>query len=106
WTEQRLRSVLTNAPDDDPAVVKARALEFTAAWGPHDVLSAPPSAHLERIAGRGFSPTGLQNLATCPFLYWAKNITGLEPLDPREAEEDVAAREIGSVLHEALADQR
>ncbi len=105
WGEQRLRAILTGGVDDDPAVVKAKALEDFAAWNAFDHLSAPPKPHLERLAERGFSPTALQELATCPFLYWGRKVAHLEVLDPREAEEDVAAREVGSVLHEALADR-
>ncbi|MCC6740588.1 MAG: PD-(D/E)XK nuclease family protein [Planctomycetia bacterium] len=104
WGEQRLRAILTGGTDADPAVAKARALEDFAAWNAFDHLSAAPRAHLDRAAERGLSPTALQDLATCPFLYWARKVARLEVLDPREAEEDVAAREVGSVLHEALAD--
>ncbi|KAF0246033.1 MAG: ATP-dependent nuclease subunit B-like [Planctomycetota bacterium] len=105
WTEQRLRAILTGGVDADPVVVKAKALEEFGGWNAFDLLSAPPQAHLESVAGRGLSPTALQNLATCPFLYWARQVTKLDVLDPREAEEDVTAREVGSVLHEALADR-
>jgi hypothetical protein len=91
--------------DDDAAVVKAKALEEFGAWNAFDHLGAPPEAALARIAEKGLSPTRLQDLATCPFVFWAKHVAHLEQLDPLEAEEDIAAREIGSVLHAALADR-
>ncbi|MCE9583871.1 MAG: PD-(D/E)XK nuclease family protein [Planctomycetes bacterium] len=104
WSEQRLRAILTGGVDEDVAVVKAKALEGIGAWNEFDHLSAPPATALARISETGLSPTRLQDLATCPFLFWARHVAHLERLDPLEAEEDIAAREIGSVLHAALAD--
>jgi hypothetical protein len=105
WSEQRVHALLTGGADGDPAVAKAKALEGYDAWTEYDVLAAPPADAAERVGTRGLSPTALETLATCPFKYWAKHLRGLEPLDPLEAEEDMASREVGSVLHEALADR-
>ena len=101
--EHRMHALLTGSRDAQPEVVKAHALEAYGQWTPYDILSAPPQAHVTKLEQAGFSPTALQDLATCPYRYWAMKVAHLEVLDPREAEEDAAAREIGGVLHEALA---
>ncbi|MBI2923565.1 MAG: PD-(D/E)XK nuclease family protein [Planctomycetes bacterium] len=101
--EKRLHAILTGAKDPDPAVVKARDLELYGRWTEFDVLPEGPAAHLAARSRKGFSPTALETLATCPFKYWATRVAGLRILDPLEAEEDTAAREVGAILHEALA---
>lgn len=101
--EKRLHAILTGAKDPDPAVVKARDLEIYGRWTEFDVLPEGPAEHLEARRKKGFSPTALETLATCPFKYWATRVAGLRILDPLEAEEDTAAREVGAILHEALS---
>jgi hypothetical protein len=101
--ERRLHAILTGTPDPEPAVVKARALETPSGWTPFDVLGAPPARTLERLAARGFSPSGFEALATCPYKYWAEHVSGLRLLDPLKSEEDTGSSDVGRILHAALA---
>lgn len=57
-------------------------------------------------AGRGvprdhpWTPTALQSLASCPFVFFAQFALGLEPREARGR--DLDAREIGALVHEIL----
>jgi ATP-dependent helicase/DNAse subunit B len=60
---------------------------------------------LESVADRFpqdflFSPTALQDYGCCPFLYFAKRVLGLEPLE--EPADEVTAIERGDLYHKIL----
>lgn len=89
----------------------ARALRFRArrwtvkSWKPADGLvveSAPGIAALARHApsARAFSPTALEQLATCPYRFALRAILRLEPREQPESIEQLGALERGSLIHE------
>lgn len=68
-----------------------------------DGLIGPPEAYLEAVSKRGFSPTQLEELARCPFQFFASRLLRLgdssEPSHKGEIAEDVK----GVIYHRALA---
>jgi RecB family exonuclease len=88
----------------------ARALRFRARrwrkrWSPADGLVQPSdharealAAHL--LAVRSFSPTALQNYASCPYRFFLYAVHRLAPREEAEAIEEMDALQRGSLVHD------
>ncbi|WP_430968161.1 PD-(D/E)XK nuclease family protein [Spongiimicrobium sp. 2-473A-2-J] len=59
-------------------------------------------AQIQKLAGRGFSPTSLSNYIRNPIDFYKQNILKIE--DPLEVEEIVAANTFGTIIHNTLED--
>jgi ATP-dependent helicase/nuclease subunit B len=70
--------------------------------GPRDGITGPLPRFFERMSARGFSPTGLQTYAECPFKFLASKVLGLE--EPEEAERalEPGPLDMGWVFHRML----
>jgi ATP-dependent helicase/nuclease subunit B len=77
-------------------------------WKPADgfIASSPVSPEVRAVldanapAARSFSPTALEQLATCPLRFAYRTIVGLEPRDAPEPVQAIGALERGSLVHE------
>jgi len=77
-------------------------------WKPADgfIASTPVSPEVRAVldanapAARSFSPTALEQLATCPLRFAYRTIVGLEPRDVPEPIQAIGALERGSLVHE------
>lgn len=83
-----------------------RALEPLASFGqagPHDgLIGKTKSAAV--LLKRGLSPTALDDLAACPFLFFSKRLLRLPEGDDAGGQGEVSSRELGTLYHEALRD--
>ena len=93
----------------------ARALRFRAArwnlkgWTPADGLVSPgPEARValdkHAFRARSYSPTALQNFASCPYKFVLYAIHKLSPRQEPEALEELDPLQRGSLIHEVLFD--
>ncbi len=89
----------------------ARALRFRASrwevpkWTAADGLVASPGADVPGLdihfpANRAFSPTALQNFATCPYKFYLYALLRLRPLEKPEGIERLDALQRGSLFHQ------
>lgn len=74
---------------------------------PADGRPRPAGPHTGRLPGcirtpSGYSPTSLESYGRCPHLYFLAKVLGLEA--PSQAASMPDALEVGSIVHEALAD--
>jgi ATP-dependent helicase/nuclease subunit B len=77
-------------------------------WKPADgfIASTPASPEVRAVldanapAVRSFSPTALEQLATCPLRFAYRTIVGLQPRDVPEPIQAIGALERGSLVHE------
>jgi RecB family exonuclease len=85
--------------------LRARARRWLRRWTPNDGLVDPsPSerAALARhqLAARSYSPTALQNFASCPYRFFLQAIHRLEPREEPEAIEVIDPLTRGALFHE------
>ncbi|MDE2292549.1 MAG: PD-(D/E)XK nuclease family protein, partial [Elusimicrobia bacterium] len=81
-----------------------RALEPLAAFGkagPQDGLVGKTKAAAKLLA-RGLSPSALDDLASCPFLFFSKRLLRLPEAEEAEGLGELSSRELGTLYHEAL----
>ncbi len=71
------------------------------ALGAYDGLLADATAHWTRICERGVSPTALETYARCPFLYFSKQVLGLEAVRQTVSME-LSPPAMGQLCHDAL----
>lgn len=82
----------------------ARALAAPGPLSAFDGLIANGLKIFERENAKGFSPSALQELGTCPFKYFAKRVLSLAEPDPLLSRQELAANEKGSAMHAILRD--
>ncbi|MBM4124703.1 MAG: hypothetical protein FJ246_07095, partial [Nitrospira sp.] len=70
--------------------------------GAYDGLTGPLASFWLGLKKRGFSPTALQDYATCPFRYFAGQVLHLESLVVPEAEDQIGPVELGVLAHGIL----
>ncbi|HUN59452.1 MAG TPA: PD-(D/E)XK nuclease family protein [Candidatus Binataceae bacterium] len=85
--------------------LRARARRWLRRWTPNDGLvdpSASERAALDRhqLAARSYSPTALQNFASCPYRFFLQAIHRLEPREEPEAIEVIDPLTRGALFHE------
>lgn len=81
-----------------------RALEPLAAFGqagPHDGLIGK-TATASKLLKRGLSPSALDDLASCPFMFFAKRLLRLPEADSSGGQGEVSRQELGILYHETL----
>jgi ATP-dependent helicase/nuclease subunit B len=103
------RYLLTANPHLGRAL-RFRARRWLASWTPADGLVPPPRGELaagarEAIRGHGlaersFSPTALQQYATCPYKFLLYAIHRLAPREEPEAIEELDPLQRGSLVHD------
>jgi len=71
------------------------------ALGAYDGLLADATAHWTRICERGVSPTALETYARCPFLYFSKQVLGLEAVR-QQVSMELSPPAMGQLCHDAL----
>lgn len=96
-------ALLRIAPEDAQATQKA--LDSLNRWQPpageFDGMVGPVERFLERRQARGYSPTALETLATCPFRFFAAKVLALEEIeDPSESTETTVIEE--GVLYDTI----
>ncbi|MBI2362575.1 MAG: PD-(D/E)XK nuclease family protein, partial [Elusimicrobia bacterium] len=71
--------------------------------GPHDgLVGRTKSAAV--LLKRGLSPSALDDLAACPFLFFSKRLLRLPEGEDAGGQGEVSSRELGTLYHEALRD--
>jgi len=70
--------------------------------GAYDGITGPLEPFWAGLKGRGVSPTALQDYATCPFRYFAKQALRLNPLVIPDIEEQIGPIELGVLAHGIL----
>ncbi|TPW20599.1 MAG: Uncharacterized protein FD126_1527, partial [Elusimicrobia bacterium] len=83
-----------------------KALEPLASFGkagPHDGLVGKTAAS-DRLLRRGLSPSALDELASCPFLYFAKRLLRLPEADAAAGQSELSSQTLGLLYHETLRD--
>jgi ATP-dependent helicase/nuclease subunit B len=82
------------------------ALEFLDAGrrplGSYDGITGPLNVSWQGLKTAGVSPSGLQEYATCPFRYFAKQVLRLRPPTVPETIDQVGPLEIGTLVHASL----
>ena len=93
----RLEATVGGLPHDSELLALARGLDH-----PHAVVPAerPRPAPPVEARPRKLSVTEVETLLTDPYVFYARKILRLRPLDPLEADPDAAER--GTLLHAAL----
>jgi ATP-dependent helicase/nuclease subunit B len=94
------------ALDLDAGLYRAgrKALEPLAAFGPagpHDGLVGKTAAAAKLLA-RGLSPSALDDLAACPFLFYAKRLLRLPEEGDAAGQGELSSQELGVLYHETL----
>ncbi|MGH7897499.1 MAG: PD-(D/E)XK nuclease family protein [Candidatus Binatia bacterium] len=89
--------------------LRFRARRWLRRWTPADGLLDPGPAALEalsrhRLAERSFSPTALENFATCPYRFLLHAIHRLAPREVPEPLEEMSPLQRGSLVHEVQFD--
>ncbi|TBR21537.1 PD-(D/E)XK nuclease family protein [bacterium] len=92
--------------DLDAALYRSgrRALEPLAAFGkagPHDGLVGHTAA-AGKLLRRGLSPSALDDLAACPFMFFAKRLLRLPEEDGASGQSELSSQELGLLYHETL----
>lgn len=72
--------------------------------GVYDGMTGPLDTFWSALSSRGISPSALQDYATCPFRYFAKQILRLDSLIIPEIEEQIGPIELGVLAHRILRD--
>ena len=85
--------------------LRARAYRWLHRWTPADGLVDPDDLALAALArhqlpARSFSPTALQNFATCPYRFFLQAIHRLKPRDEPVAIEQLDPLTRGALFHE------
>ena len=70
--------------------------------GPYDGITGPLENAWQRMQLSGASPTALQEYATCPFRYFAKQVLRLRPLRVPESIDQIGPAELGTLAHSIL----
>jgi ATP-dependent helicase/nuclease subunit B len=70
--------------------------------GRYDGITGPLEGAWQAMQAAGASPTALQEYATCPFRYFAKQILRLRPLTLPESIDCIGPAEIGTLAHSIL----
>jgi ATP-dependent helicase/nuclease subunit B len=70
--------------------------------GAYDGMTGPLEPFWVWLKSHGVSPTALQEYATCPFRYFAKQVLRLEPLVIPDIEEQIGPIELGVLAHGIL----
>lgn len=96
---------LLTANDHLARALRFRGRRWLKAWKAADGLVDPPPEALEAIrqhtiANRSFSPTALQNFASCPYRFLLSAVHRLAPREEPEPIEDLDALTKGSLVHE------
>lgn len=81
-----------------------KALEPLSAFGkagPHDGLVGKTAA-AAKLLGLGLSPSALDDLAACPFLFFAKRLLRLPEASDATGQSELSSRELGVLYHETL----
>lgn len=91
-----------------------RALEGAGDWphlsafnswgqaGPLDGQVGPPAEYLRALKRHGLSPSALDELAECPFKFFASRLLGLSEADEASSQGEFAAAVTGKICHLAL----
>lgn len=88
--------------------LRSRARRWTVRkWTPADGLAEPAGrarAAIDRhgLASRSYSPTALQNFASCPYKFFLQAVHRLSPRESPEAIEEMDPLQRGSLVHETL----
>jgi ATP-dependent helicase/nuclease subunit B len=96
---------LLSANDHLARALRFRGRRWLKAWKAADGLVDPPPEALEAIrehavGKRSFSPTALQNFASCPYRFLLSAVHKLAPREEPEPIEDLDALTKGSLVHE------
>jgi ATP-dependent helicase/nuclease subunit B len=70
--------------------------------GDYDGITGPLEGTWQAMQASGASPTALQEYATCPFRYFAKQVLRLRPLTIPESIDQIGPAEIGTLAHSIL----
>lgn len=70
--------------------------------GDYDGITGPLEAAWQAMRSSGASPTALQEYATCPFRYFAKQVLRLRPLTIPESVDQIGPAELGTLAHGVL----
>ena len=118
WTPKELSFFINRFPTGDPGVFY-RAIgwdlrefrrvltahggreTFRKGLGPYDALITDREA-LRVSLKRGFSPSSLEEIAECPFQYYASHILRLTPPEELAAEGELTDRALGQLFHRTL----
>ncbi len=107
--EQGAARYLLNANAHLARALRARGRRWEVkSWKPADgfIASTPASPEVRAVldanspSARSFSPTALEQLATCPLRFAYRTIVRLEPRDVPEPIQAIGALERGSLVHE------
>ncbi|MEP6888246.1 MAG: PD-(D/E)XK nuclease family protein, partial [Nitrospirales bacterium] len=70
--------------------------------GAYDGITGPLESAWQTMQLSGASPTALQEYATCPFRYFAKQVLRLRPLTVPESIDQIGPAELGTLAHSIL----
>ena len=70
--------------------------------GAYDGITGPLESAWQTMQMSGASPTALQEYATCPFRYFAKQVLRLRPLTIPESIDQIGPPELGTLAHSIL----
>ncbi|WP_447983238.1 PD-(D/E)XK nuclease family protein [Nitrospira sp. Nam74] len=70
--------------------------------GAYDGITGPLESAWQMMQLSGASPTALQEYATCPFRYFAKQVLRLRPLTVPESIDQIGPAELGALAHNIL----
>jgi ATP-dependent helicase/nuclease subunit B len=70
--------------------------------GAYDGITGPLEGAWQAMQSSGASPTALQEYATCPFRYFAKQVLRLRPLTVPESIDQIGPAELGTLTHSIL----
>jgi ATP-dependent helicase/nuclease subunit B len=70
--------------------------------GAYDGITGPLESAWQTMQLSGASPTALQEYATCPFRYFAKQVLRLRPLTVSESLDPIGPAELGTLTHSIL----
>ena len=70
--------------------------------GAYDGITGPLEGAWTAMQSTGASPTALQEYATCPFRYFAKQVLRLRPLLVPESIDQIGPAELGTLAHSIL----
>ncbi|MEM8929235.1 MAG: PD-(D/E)XK nuclease family protein [Bacteroidota bacterium] len=68
---------------------------------PKEIIKTPELIRqLQKLSGKGFSPTSLTNYIKNPYAFYKSNILGLKEVD--DVEESIAHHTFGTIVHDSL----
>lgn len=100
--EKNYREAGILTPEKSVSLTAARAVAASGSLGVFDGLVSYGPQLFERENAKGFSPSALQELGSCPFKYFAKRVLCLAEPDPLLSRQELAANEKGSAMHAIL----